>query len=101
MVHKTKHGQIEIRENHQLVVDFDADKYVTVIDPKGDIVRFHRRPGAGETIDTAKLLQLYRTEKLPPKYVKKYTYAKKFVHLVRSKTPKVLAFFLFALRCVD
>ncbi|KAI9139347.1 kinase-like domain-containing protein [Paraphysoderma sedebokerense] len=97
MKQSTKYGHVEILKCGNFVLDFGADKYLMVISGDGRKINFFEKSlgsylsSHGVSSDLLiKSLRTYDLQQLPEKYWKKYKYAVRFVHLVKSKTAKII-----------
>lgn len=83
---QTRHGIFELLESGEIRVDFMVDPTLTVISKDGLKIRcFLKGAGADATP-----VESFNYPNLPLQKAKIYEYARKFVELLRSKTPRVI-----------
>jgi len=90
---QTKHGVFQLLDSGYIWVDFMPDPSLTLIAPDGLQVRCYAkdRVSPGEAVrGTVAPLETHAFPNLPPAKRKIYEYARRFVALMRSKTPRVI-----------
>lgn len=86
LVQNTKHGKIEILESGSILMDFNGDPLLLLINGDGSVVElFKRVNGLRKLPDYS-----FPIASVPKGLHKKIKYAARFVDLVRSKTPKII-----------
>ncbi|XP_019377624.1 PREDICTED: serine/threonine-protein kinase PLK4 isoform X1 [Gavialis gangeticus] len=106
---KTKNAVVSILDTGEVCMEFIKEhhsqefvKEVLKISCDGSVITvYHPNEGRGFLLDDRppsppEDVCMYSFDNLPEKYWKKYQYAAKFVHLVRSKTPKVTFYTRYA-----
>ncbi|RUS16078.1 hypothetical protein BC937DRAFT_91631 [Endogone sp. FLAS-F59071] len=87
---RTRHGVVEVLEDGTVFLDFNEERWLMTVDSEGEKINFFERPHTrGSPAILVNPVRSYTFHELPPKHLKKYRYAAKFVDLVKSKTPKV------------
>ncbi|KAJ3293304.1 Serine/threonine-protein kinase plk4 [Borealophlyctis nickersoniae] len=86
---KTKHGSVAILQDGRLFLDFVGEEYLITISGDSSQVYFYDR-ATDPTDISVRPLRTCPRNMLPKSYVKKFRYASRFIHLVRSKTPKIV-----------
>lgn len=87
---QTKHGIIELLGNGKIWIDFMIDPTISVIDIDGLRVRIFEKGTQQSQIDYNTPKEILYYPNLPLAKMKIYEYARKFVNLLRSKTPRVI-----------
>ena len=87
----TKHGVLQILEDHRLFIDFYRESNCFLISPDGMRVEVHTRPPSlsHHQSSPSMIHSLYYSH-LPPNLIQIYDYGRRFVNLLRSKTPQVV-----------
>ncbi|XP_067849634.1 serine/threonine-protein kinase PLK4 [Heptranchias perlo] len=106
---KTKNAVVSILDTEEVCMELlkgsgaqELVKEVLRISCDGSTIHiYHPNEGRGFPLDDRppsppEEVFVYSFDNLPEKYWKKYQYASKFVHLVRSKTPKVTLYTKYA-----
>ncbi|XP_067880404.1 serine/threonine-protein kinase PLK4 [Heterodontus francisci] len=106
---KTKNAVVSILDSEEVCMELlkgssaqECVKEVLRISCDGSTIHiYHPNEGRGFPLDDRppsppEEVFVYSFHNLPEKYWKKYQYASKFVHLVRSKTPKITLYTKFA-----
>ncbi|GCC33026.1 hypothetical protein chiPu_0011492, partial [Chiloscyllium punctatum] len=106
---KTKNAVVSILDSEEVCMELlkgsgtqERVKEVLRISSDGSMIHiYYPNEGKGFPLDDRppsppEDVFVYRFDNLPEKYWKKYQYASKFVHLVRSKTPKVTLYTKYA-----
>uniref|UniRef100_UPI00398F5A9F serine/threonine-protein kinase PLK4 isoform X2 n=1 Tax=Pristiophorus japonicus TaxID=55135 RepID=UPI00398F5A9F len=106
---KTKNAVVSILDSEEVCMELlkgsgaqERVKEVLRISCDGSMIHiYHPNEGRGFPLDDrppspSEEVFVYSFDNLPEKYWKKYQYASKFVHLVRSKTPKVTLYTKYA-----
>lgn len=86
----TKHGIIELLPTGHIWVDFMVDPTITLIAPDGVKVQCFQKGTLQSAISSARPVETLIYPNLPMPKQKIYEYARKFVVLLRSKTPRVI-----------
>ncbi|KAJ2997891.1 hypothetical protein HDV02_005076 [Globomyces sp. JEL0801] len=92
LVQNTKHGRVEILGTGELLLDFTGDAHLILIagnEEDGHVIRLFDK----NTFKKSNLTNpdfSYTISSLPEIHQKKIRYARKFVDLVRMKTPKII-----------
>lgn len=87
---QTKHGIFELLESGHIWVDFMVDSTVTLISPDGRQVKCFDKGTSQKEIDQMQPVGSFLYPNLSGSKRKIYEYARKFVALMRSKTPRVI-----------
>lgn len=83
----TRHGVLQILDDGRLLLDFHSEEDLLIISADGTIISAYSRPW-----DPCQSLlkSQYRHDNLPLGLKSKYDYARRFVALLRSKTPQII-----------
>lgn len=84
---RTRHGTVQITSDGRLLIDFDKFNNVMCIYPCGQRVELYHRPWRDSY---ATPIETFIYPYLPTKLNQRYEYARRFVNLLRSKSPKVV-----------
>ncbi|KAJ3125904.1 hypothetical protein HK100_010541, partial [Physocladia obscura] len=92
MQQKTKHGNIAILGDGNILLDFYRESNLILIsgDSKSVYLYDRSRSSASASIQDLNPHTTYDSQRLPSNISKIHAYAVKFVDLVRSKTPKII-----------
>lgn len=87
---QTRHGLIELLANGHVWIDFRVDAVITCISADGGRITLYPKGCRPEDTGRLRPLQSYTYPHLPVATLKIYEYARRFVALLRSKTPRVI-----------
>ena len=79
----TKYGTVEIKDDGSVQVDFMEAPEIVSISPDGMFIRIMKKGNLSNQLT-------FTLAKLPDQFKKRYEYARRFVNLVRSKTPLIV-----------
>lgn len=82
----TRQGTIQILDDKRLVIDFTSASQVVVISPDGKEVQCFAKPWGA----FSRPLGEYVFPNIPADLFSRYEYGRRFVNLIRSKTPQVV-----------
>lgn len=85
---RTRHGWVQILGDGRLVVDFSADEDVHVISMDGRLVEVYKKPWNPFEYNHPMNEYIYN-DGMSSKVLTRYEYGRRFVNLVRSKTPQI------------
>ncbi|KAJ3259012.1 hypothetical protein HDU77_002003 [Chytriomyces hyalinus] len=86
---KTKHGLVSILDDGNVTLDLDREKYLVVISGDSSLIQLCDRSNRSP-IQTYSSATYAQQVALPATLSKLLNYASRFVHLVASKTPKII-----------
>lgn len=82
----TRQGTVQILDDSRLVIDFSHDAEVVVISPDGKVVQCFSKPWGAFAKPSAE----HHFPSFPPEIASRYEYGRRFVNLLRSKTPQIV-----------
>ncbi len=86
----TKHGVFELLSDGHIWVDFMVDPTITVISPDGMNVKCYEKGTQQSHLSVIQPVETQTWPDLIPAKAKIYEYARRFVGLMRSKTPRLI-----------
>ncbi|KAJ3235998.1 hypothetical protein HDU81_011269 [Chytriomyces hyalinus] len=86
---KTKHGLVSILDDGNVTLDLDREKHLVVISGDSSLIQLCDRSNRS-LIQTYSSATYTQQAALPATLLKLLNYASRFVHLVASKTPKII-----------
>lgn len=87
---QTKHGIFQLLSSGDVWIDFMIDPTLTVIAPDGQSVKCFSKGTTPDQLVSSPPLEQYDYRHLPSPKQKIYEYARRFVALLRSKTPRIV-----------